>query len=167
MSDQKTRYKRAQNGQNSFRRKREGFFDAFVREKTWRALHHRRGIRGGSVCLSSHARALFEGGYGYEFSRGASSSAGIERAEDPVLYKLLTPVAGESVRYAGDRYEALKAQFGAELCFTEEACGVKNYYLYAPRLGGGIRMGEHVINLHIAVSGSQTAVGSPVIFGGI
>lgn len=110
---------------------------------------------------------LFEGGYGYEFSRGASSSAGIERAEDPVLYKLLTPVAGESVRYAGDRYEALKAQFGAELCFTEEACGVKNYYLYAPRLGGGIRMGEHVINLHIAVSGSQTAVGSPVIFGGI
>ena len=108
----------------------------------------------------------FSGGSGYEFSGGASSSARIVRTEDPVLYKLFTPVAGESVRYEGDVSAAVREAFGARLLFTEEAGGVVNYYLYSSRLGGGVVLGGYFVNLHIAVSAAQTTVGTPLIFGG-
>lgn len=138
-----------------------------------RKLHRARGIcavlaafAAGAFCYLLWRAPVFSGGEGYEFSAGASSSAGIVRADDPVLYKLFTPVAGESARYAGNRYEALREAFSAQLLFTEEACGVVNYYLYSPRLGGGVMLGGYLVNLHIAVSAEQTAVGTPLIFGG-
>lgn len=110
---------------------------------------------------------VFEGGENYTYYLGANSSARAVVSEDPVLDKLLLGrVAGESVQYPGDRYEALKARFRAELLFTEEACGVTNYYLRSPLLGAGIVLGGRRVNLHIAVGGGKTVAGTPIVFGG-
>ena len=109
---------------------------------------------------------VFDMGEVYEVSYGLSSSAQTKRTENPLFEKLTGAVAGESVRYAGDRYEALKEKFGATLLFTEEACGVTNYYLYSRDLGEGCAVGGYLVNLHIAVSEEETAVGTPLIFGG-
>ena len=120
----------------------------------------------GIFCYALTRAPAFAGGSGYEFSGGASSSAGIVRTDDPALYKLFHAAAGESVRYEGDRYEALKREFSATLLFTEQACGVINYYLYSPRLGEGVWIGGCCVNLHIAVDDDRTAAGTPLIFGG-
>lgn len=109
---------------------------------------------------------IFDMGYGYELYCG-TSSAEIIRTETPALTKLLRfDVKGESVRYEGNRYDALKEKFAAELLFVEEAAGVTNYYMYSEQLKGGVLLGGHLVNLHIAVSCNQTAVGTPLIFGG-
>lgn len=110
---------------------------------------------------------VFEKGESYELYFGANSSALSAYTQNPLLDKLLLGgVAGESVRYTGDRYEEIKERFSAELLFTEEACGVVNYYLYSPMLGGGVLLCGQTVNLHVAVSGEQTAAGTPLIFGG-
>lgn len=106
------------------------------------------------------------GGDKYEFSRSGSSSASIERAENAFFYKLFTPVAGESARWAGDVHGELLDSFRAEVLFTEEACGVVNYYCRSPYLGAGIALNGVRVNLHIAVGCAETAAGTPVIFGG-
>ena len=108
---------------------------------------------------------LFDGN-GYEFSVRSSSSAQIVRTDSPYLYKLFHRVAGESARFSGNAFEPLRARFRAEVVFTEESCGVVNYYCFSPLLGKGIALCGEEINLHIAVGKEQTAVGSPIIFGG-
>lgn len=109
----------------------------------------------------------FGKGASYAFYRGGSSSAERVESNSPALDKLLLgKVGGESTCYAGDRYQALKAKYRATLCFTEEACGIVNYYLYSPLLGDGVRLNGSSVNLHIAVSAERTAVGTPLIFGG-
>lgn len=108
----------------------------------------------------------FEKGNGYELYFGASSSAQCIRTEHPLLYKLTCAPKGESVRYEGERYEELKEKFGATLLFTENVCGVTNYYLYSPLLGEPVLLNGYAVNLHLAVSGEQTAAGTPLIFGG-
>ena len=102
----------------------------------------------------------------YEFSAGASSSAGIVRTEEPALYKLFHAVAGESARFAGDASEELLSRFRAQVLFIEKVCGVVNYYCYSPVLEGGVVLGGKTVNLHIAVGEDVTAAGTPVIFGG-
>lgn len=114
-----------------------------------------------------HRSPVFAAGEGYEVYGGASSSALVTRTENPFLHKLTAQSAGESVRYSSDCYEELKTQYGAELLFTEESCGVKNYYLYSPCFSDCVRLNGYCVNLHIAVRGEQTAVGSPLIFGGM
>lgn len=110
---------------------------------------------------------VFEEGEAYELYFGASSSSEIASTHSPFLDKLLRQdVAGESVRYSGNCYEALKARFCAELLFTEEAAGVTSYYLYSPLLGEGVLLDGRVVNLQIAVGSGQTAAGTPLIFGG-
>ncbi len=111
---------------------------------------------------------VFGQGEGYELYAGASSSAQILPVSDPVLAKFFTgEVAGESVRYAGDRAEELIGRFRAKLLFTEECCGAVNYYLFSPMLGGGVKLMGETVNLHIAVREGRTAVGTPLIFGGV
>ncbi|MDE6274106.1 MAG: hypothetical protein K2L87_03555 [Clostridiales bacterium] len=110
---------------------------------------------------------VFGMGKSYTLYNGASSSSFMVATNAPMLDKArLKSVAGESTVYGGDKYEQLKAQFSATLLFTEEACGVTNYYLYSPDLGDGVYLNGAFINLHIAVSTEQTAVGTPLIFGG-
>ena len=134
-------------------------------------------IKGGSVLLIALLCALFacallrvpvfEGGEGYELYLGGSSSATIVSTQIPALDKLLhMGVKGESARYEGDLYEALKDRFHAKLLFTEEAAGVTNYYLLSPSLGPGVLLAGRRVNLHIAVGRGQTAAGTPLIFGG-
>lgn len=120
----------------------------------------------GLFALLLHHSPVFKRGERYELYYGSSSSRMLVGAE-PVKDKLLTgKVTGESVRYSGDRRAEVEARYRAELLFTEEACGVVNYYYYSPVLGGGVRLGEYVVNLHVAVSEGQTAAGTPFIFGG-
>lgn len=108
----------------------------------------------------------FAPGERYELYTGTSSALCLE-TDCPLLDKLrLGGVRGESVRYTGDLAEEIAEQFRGELLFTEEACGVKNYYLYSPFLGEGILLNGRLVNLHIAVNGEQTAAGTPLIFGG-
>lgn len=110
---------------------------------------------------------VFAGGKGYELYGGASSSSLIVQTDAPLLEKFrMGEVAGESVRYEGDRYGELCARFGAELLFCEEAGGTVNYYLYSPVLGEGVMLQGRRVNLHIAVREDTTAVGTPLIFGG-
>lgn len=109
---------------------------------------------------------LFFGGQSYTFYLGTSSGR-IVRSDRPVLAKLLLAnVRGESAEFEGNVYEKWKDVFSAELVFCEEVAGVVNYYMYSPLLGEGVTLSEGEINLHIAVKGDRTAVGSPMIFGG-
>ena len=108
---------------------------------------------------------VFEKGERYEFYTGTSSED-IVLASSPFEKLFLTGIKGESVRYQGDRVEALLARFHAAVLFTEEAAGVTNYYCYSPVLQGCVRLNGERVNLHIAVSGNNTAAGTPVIFGG-
>ena len=58
----------------------------------------------------------------------------------------------------------LLKDFNAELMFTEEVLGVKNYY-FSCNLPFSVSLYGKKINLHIAV-GEKTVVGTPIIFGG-
>lgn len=118
------------------------------------------------VCALRSSPA-FERGEDYTFYLGASSSALSVSSERPALDKLLLAgVKGESTRYAGNRYGELKEKYRARLLFTEEACGVTNYYLYSPVLGDCVSLNGYSVNLHIAVGEEQTAAGTPLVFGG-
>lgn len=109
----------------------------------------------------------FEGGEEYALYLGASSSAQRVETSSPALDKLrLAGVRGESVRYEGDRTERLIETYRATLLFTEEVCGVKNYYLYSPILGEGALLNGVLVNLHIAAGEGRTTAGTPLIFGG-
>ena len=109
---------------------------------------------------------VFQEGKAYELYLAPSSSSLTVETKSPVLDKLFLPVKGESVRYDGDKKEELLTRFHAEILFTEEAAGVTNYYCFSPFLGGGVLLFGEKVNLHIALSNSQTAVGTPLIFGG-
>ena len=60
----------------------------------------------------------------------------------------------------------LKEKYRAELLFTEESCGVVNYYMYSPLLGNCVFLNGYAVNLHVAVGAEQTAAGTPLVFGG-
>ena len=117
------------------------------------------------LLLVLHA-PVFQGGSGYEVYYGESSSCLMKRTDAPLFTKLAGGVRGESARYAGDRYEEIKARFHAELLFEEETDGTVNKYLYSPDLGGGVMLEGYLVNLHIALRAEETAVGTPLIFGG-
>ncbi len=120
---------------------------------------------GGAAAILLHA-PVFENGKNYELYLSPSSSALTVVSGCPALDKPKFSVRGESVRYDGDRRDALLERFHAEVLFTEEAAGVINYYCYSPLLGGTVGLCGRAVNLHIAVSNGQTAVGTPLIFGG-
>ena len=81
-------------------------------------------------------------------------------------------VEGESVRFTrtDEGEEALvmriRDMFEAQVLFTETSCGVTSYYCYVGEWNNGIDLGGEVINLHIAVSETACAVGTPIIFDG-
>lgn len=109
----------------------------------------------------------FEQGESYTFYLGANSSALAVSSDFPACDKLfLGEVKGESVQYSGNRLNELTAKYCAKLLFTEESCGVMNYYFYSTVLGGSVLLNGQPVNLHIAVSAEKTVAGTPLIFGG-
>ena len=110
---------------------------------------------------------VFPKGERYELYLGASSSARCVESDDPFLDKLrYGGVRGESVYYTGDRADELFSRYHARVLLVENACGVTNYYCYSPVLKGCVRVRGYLINLHVAVSETQTVAGTPIIFGG-
>lgn len=126
-------------------------------------------IIGACIACGAFAYALTRSpvfdGEGYELYTG-TSSAGVIVTDAPAAVKLTLPVAGESARWEGDRAAELLERFDAKVLFCEEVCGIRNYYCSSPLLGEGVLLRGVRVNLHIAVSGSRTAAGTPVIFGG-
>ena len=109
----------------------------------------------------------FEQGESYTFYMGANSSSLSYSSDSPVLDKLLLgEIKGESVQYAGNRLDELKTKYRAKLIFTEESCGVTNYYFYSPVLKNGVLLNGQPVNLHVAVGAEKTVAGTPLIFGG-
>lgn len=83
----------------------------------------------------------------------------------------LPRIKGESVCFEHresprELAEKILKEYGAELVFTEEACGVLSYYGYSAKLGEPIILTDRAVNLHVAVTESRIAVGTPIIFGG-
>lgn len=110
---------------------------------------------------------VFEKGTNYEFYLGADSSSPIVSSDRPAFDKLrLGKVAGEKTEYESADLSALENRYRARLLFTEEVCGTVNYYFYSPELGDCVYLNGYAVNLHIAVAGMRTAVGTPLIFGG-
>lgn len=126
-------------------------------------------IIGACIACGAFAYALTRSpvfdGEGYELYTG-TSSAGVIVTDAPAAVKLTLPVAGESARWEGDRAAELLERFDARVLFCEEVCGTRNYYCSSPLLGEGVLLRGVRVNLHIAASGSRTAAGTPVIFGG-
>ena len=110
--------------------------------------------------------SVFPDGERYEYYTGTSSEE-IIVSRSPYKKLFLSDIKGESVRYTGDKAEELISRFRAKILFTEEAAGVVNYYCYSPLLKNTVLIGGKTVNLHIACSGSETAAGTPVIFGEI
>ena len=126
-------------------------------------------IIGACIACGAFAYALTRSpvfdGEGYELYTG-TSSAEVIVTDAAAAVKLTLPVAGESARWEGDRAAELLERFDAKVLFCEEVCGTRNYYCSSPLLGEGVLLRGVRVNLHIAVSGSRTAAGTPVIFGG-
>lgn len=109
--------------------------------------------------------SVFPNGERYEYYTGTSSGE-IILSRSPLEKLLLPNIEGESVRYTGNRTEELLARFHAKILFTEEAAGVVNYYCYSSAFEKTVLIGDKAVNLHIACNGSETAAGTPIIFGG-
>lgn len=96
----------------------------------------------------------------------SSSQATIQTELSPfdLLY-----VCGESAEYEREEMsflEEILETYRAEILFVEEACGVRSYYCYSPRLGKASVINGYAVNLHVACKGSHVKVGTPLIFGG-
>ena len=101
----------------------------------------------------------------------SASSQGL-RAEE-LRVRDFPNVKGESVRFALNTgveterlVQELVTRYGAKVAFTERAGGVTSFYCYTEKWSDGITLNGRTVNLHIAVSETQCAVGTPIIFGG-
>lgn len=99
-----------------------------------------------------------------------SSQAQMQTALCPFDALFLT---GESVSFSKPQgktdeeiIQTLVKQFNAEIVAKEEICGEVSYYAFSPNLQGGAFVQGVRVNLHIALSKEQCAVGTPVVFGG-
>lgn len=81
-------------------------------------------------------------------------------------------VKGESVRFAVQGTPAetlvqeLTKRYGARVVFTERTGEVISFYCYTEKWSDGITLNGGTVNLQIAVSQTQCAVGTPIIFDG-
>ncbi len=80
-------------------------------------------------------------------------------------------VTGECVRFPLSREKNevvtdILSRYSASVLFEERIDGVTSYYCHTGDWGGGVWLNGRQVNLHIALSDTQCAVGSPIIFGG-
>lgn len=104
------------------------------------------------------------------FYLDSASSQGLRKEE--LSLRDFSRITGESVRFARGEETAeslalrIAQQYNAEVLFTEEAGGVISYYCYTSEWEEGILVNGRLVNLHVAVSEIQCAVGTPIIFDG-
>ncbi|MBQ8322861.1 MAG: YwmB family TATA-box binding protein [Clostridia bacterium] len=109
------------------------------------------------------------------FYLDSASSQGLRT--ETLEFSDLARVRGESVRLSAETTEtlgdsaaeiagAIAAKYGATVLIEESACGVTSFYAYTPAWGDTVCVAGKTVNLHIAVSETACAVGSPIIFGG-
>lgn len=105
------------------------------------------------------------------FYLDSASSQGLRT--ERLRLKDLARVKGESVRFGIDAGETpeeiakrIAEQYGAEILFAEEACGVVSYYCHTDDWTESVEIGGERVNLHVAVSETQCAVGTPIVFDG-
>ncbi len=104
------------------------------------------------------------------FYLGSASSQGVRKTE--LRFSDYARITGESVRFARGEGKAeeiargIAGKYGATILFCEEAAGVLSYYGYTDTWKNGVCVGGEYVNLHIAVSETQCAVGTPIIFDG-
>lgn len=114
---------------------------------------------------------LFKRGISYTLYAGSASSNArmlVCGEGREWLDKLFTGnITGESAAY-GDTQTALAEaeRLGAKFLIVEQAAGITNYYGYSSRLSGGVVLKGERVNIHVAVSGRGSAIGTPLIFGG-
>lgn len=100
----------------------------------------------------------------------SASSQGLRKTE--LTLRDYANITGESVRFSRGEQNAealaqyIAKQYGAEILFTEEACGITSYYCHTARWKESIAVNGARVNLHIAVSEEECAVGTPIIFDG-
>ena len=104
------------------------------------------------------------------FYLDSDSSQALRKTE--LSLKDYARITGESVRFARGEENAeeiareIADKYGAEILFTEEAAGVISFYGYTSAWERGIVVNGQTVNLHIAISDTQCAVGTPIIFDG-
>lgn len=104
------------------------------------------------------------------FYLDSASSQGLRKEE--LTLRDFSRIQGESVRFdLGDEGEAelvkrLTEEYGARVLFIEEACGVTSYYCYTPKWEGCLELHGQRVNFHVAISDTECAVGTPIIFDG-
>ncbi len=105
----------------------------------------------------------------------SASSQGLRTAS--LQLKDIPFVRGESVRLTTAEKErfgktaseialSIAQAYGASIVIEETVCGAVSYYAYTPAWGECVWVGGQPVNLHIAVSETACAVGSPIIFDG-
>lgn len=114
---------------------------------------------------------LFTGSDYYIFYSGRqySSSKIISVSSDEAMAvkSKIKNLSGESAYYLNKNMkDEILNDFNAEIVFTETIDSINNIYAYSSEIKDYIILNNRKINLHIAVSGNNTAVGSPIIFGG-
>lgn len=113
-------------------------------------------------------KPCFEGGTGYTFYCGTSSSdcTEITVTENAALKKLcLKNICGESTTYENCSVSEILGKFNGKVVFTEELSDSVNYYCTAD-LPYSVDLYGTKINLHVSVKGNTAKVASPIIFGG-
>ncbi len=103
------------------------------------------------------------------FYLGSASSQAVIKKE--LSLKDFGKIKGESVVWeiaegAEEVVERLLERYNATVLFTEKVDGTTSYYCLTSAWADGVRVGEYLVNLHIAVGKGRCAVGAPMIFGG-
>ncbi len=104
------------------------------------------------------------------FYLDSDSSQGLRKTE--LSLRDYARITGESVRFARGDGEAeeiardIAARYSAEILFSESVAGVISFYCYTSVWDNGIQINGQTVNLHVAVSETQCAVGTPIIFDG-
>ncbi len=113
------------------------------------------------LALSSYGEAITV------YTKSASSNAEIITTK-PSSVLFFNDVRGESVVVDSNRFNAKQIldSYGATVRFSEVVDGVTSYYAYTDKLPYSQNICGYTVNLHVAVCGERTVIGTPIIFGG-
>ena len=121
------------------------------------------------LCIyAENSKPIFSG-YAKNFevyqSRGSISSAIKNCTALDMLF--MRKVQGEGCKVSESEFdlELFLSDFNAKIVFIEQVDGITSYYAYSPKVKYLENIGERVVNLHVAVSGEQVTLGSPIIYG--